>query len=100
MVVKSHGGQVKSRNSLRKTPRNKGKFSVSRCVQPFKDGDRVIIKVEPTVKDNQVHHRFMNRLGTIMGRRGKAYVVKVNDFGKDKTIYVIPIHLRKLVVTP
>jgi large subunit ribosomal protein L21e len=96
MVLKSHGGQVKARNRLRKRPRDRGKYSVSKYVQPFKNGDQVIIKVEPSVKENTIHHRFMSKKGVVIGKRGNAYIINVDDLGKSKTVYVIPIHLKKV----
>ena len=96
MVKRAHGPQQNTRNKLRKKPRNRGKVSIVKQLQEFKKGDKVLIKVEPSVKKNIIHRRFMTKPGTIIEKRGRAYRVRVKDMKKEKDIFVLPVHLKKL----
>jgi len=96
MVKRCHGSQQGTRNKLKKNPRNKGKVSVVRHLQEFEKGQSVLVKVEPSVKKNVIHHRFMSKPGTIIEKRGKAYRVRMKDLNKEKDLFVLPVHLRRL----
>ncbi|MEK6851546.1 MAG: 50S ribosomal protein L21e, partial [Candidatus Thermoplasmatota archaeon] len=41
------------------------------------------------------HHRFHGLTGTVVERRGRAYVLDVRFGGKTKQAIVIPEHLRR-----
>ena len=43
------GARRKTRYALQKHKREKGKISISRYFQKFKDGDKVTIKINPSV---------------------------------------------------
>ncbi len=96
MVKRAHGPQQNTRKILKKKARDRGKLSVVKFFQEFKEGERVMIKAEPSVKKNIPHRRFLNKPGIIIGKRGHAYRVRVNDLNKEKDIFVLPIHLRRL----
>ena len=96
MVTRSHGPQQNTRNKLKKKPRDKGKVSIAKHLQSFKPGERVMIKVEPSYKKNIIHRRFMRKPGTIIEKRGHAYRVRVKDLNKEKDVFVLPIHLKKI----
>lgn len=38
--------------------------------------------------------RFHGRTGTVVGKRGDAYIVQITDGGKVKTFFIHPVHLR------
>ncbi|MBN1924171.1 MAG: 50S ribosomal protein L21e [Nanoarchaeota archaeon] len=96
MVKRSHGPQQKTRKKLTKKPRDKGKVSVVKQLQSFKEGDMVMIKVEPSVKGNVIHRRFMDKTATVIEKKGKAYRVRVKQLNKEKDLYVLPVHLVRL----
>ncbi len=95
MVTRIGGGRRKTRYIFRKEPRNKGKFSFTAYFQKFKEGDRVSLNAEPSIHKGMYHRRFHARSGTIAGKQGECYIVKINDYGKEKNLIVHPIHLRK-----
>jgi large subunit ribosomal protein L21e len=78
-----------------KSPRQKGKISLSRYFQKLAEGDRVAIVFERSLQHN-IPERMQGRSGIIIGKRGKAVLVKINDQNKDKLFIVEPIHLKKL----
>ncbi len=96
MVTRSHGPQQNTRKKIRKKKRDRGKVSVDKYVQEFKEGDKVLIKPEPSVKKNLIHRRFIRKTGEIIGKRGKAYRIRVKDLKKNKEVFILPIHLKKL----
>lgn len=96
MVTRSHGPQQGVRHKIKKKPRDRGKVSVVKHLQDFKNGDKVMIKVEPSVKKNLIHRRFMRKPGTVIEKRGHAYRVRVKDLKKEKDLFVLPVHLKRL----
>ena len=63
------GARKKTRHALQKHKREKGKISISRYFQRFKDGDGVVLKIEPSVKKGVFHPRFQvpSRIGSAPG---------------------------------
>ena len=90
------GFRRKSRRKFTKSKRTKGKISISRYFQKFIIGEKVLLTVEPAVQKGMYNPRFMNRPGTVKGLQGKCYKVRISDLGKEKTLIVHPIHLKKL----
>ncbi|MCD6403697.1 MAG: 50S ribosomal protein L21e, partial [Nanoarchaeota archaeon] len=48
MVRRAKGSRQKTRKKLRKSPRSRGKISVTRFLQEFKEGEKVLIDPEPS----------------------------------------------------
>ena len=95
MVTRKGGIRRKTRYKFRKEKRQRGKISMTRYFQTFKSGDRIFLDVEPSVQKGMYHPRFMGRAGTIKSRRGRCYEITINDLGKEKTLVVHPVHLKK-----
>ena len=93
MGWKSHGFRFKSRKKLRKKIREKG-IKISRALQTFDVGDRVHIDIDPAVHKGMPHPRFQGRTGVVLGKRGRAYLVRVLDGKSYKTLIVRPEHLK------
>ena len=56
-------------------------------------GDKVAVILEPSVQRGRPHRRFHGKTGTIMGKRGRSYLVSLKDMGREKLIIVRPEHL-------
>ena len=95
MVKRLGGGRRKTRQIFRKKPRQRGKFSLTSYFQKFVHGEKVLLKAEPAVHKGMYFRRFNARSGTVIGRQGRCYVVKINDLGKEKNVIVHPIHLKR-----
>jgi large subunit ribosomal protein L21e len=93
-MPKSKGYRSSTRSLLRKKPRQKGKIGLSRILQPYKIGDRVVIKIEPSVHKGMPHKRFHGKVGTIKQKRGRSYVVSVVTGRKEKQVIARPEHLK------
>ena len=70
------------------------KGKISRIFQKLEKGNRVAIVREASEKAN-FSKRLQGKSGTIEGKRGKAYIVKLKDNNKEKTFTIKPVHLRK-----
>ena len=95
MVKRIGGIRRKTRYKFRKEKRRKGKISVTRYLQSFNIGDKVHLNIESAVQKGMYYPRFMGKTGLIKGRRGRCYEVAINDLGKEKTLIVHPVHLKK-----
>ena len=90
------GYRRKTRHKLRKTPRDRGKITISKLFQEFKIGDKVRILHEPAIHKGMPHPRYKNVVGTISEKRGNAYIVSIKDGNKTKQLVSLPVHLTKL----
>ncbi len=95
MVRRLGGIRRKTRYKFRKQKRARGKISITRYFQSFSAGERVYLDVEPAVQKGMYHPHFVGKSGVVNGKRGKCYEVTINDLGKEKTLVIHPVHLRK-----
>lgn len=63
--------------------------------QQFSAGDRVYLHVSPSVHGGMYFPKFLGRAGIIKGKKGRCYEVSINDMGKEKTLVVHPVHLKR-----
>lgn len=96
MVKRLGGMRRKSRYKLRKDIREKGKLSLRKYLQKFKLNDKVALIMEPRVHKGTFHLRFYGRTGIVTGQNGSCYTVKIMDGGKEKSLIVHPVHLRRV----
>lgn len=90
---KSKGYRVKTRSLLRRKPRERGKTGLSKILRQYEPGDKVVVKIDPSVHRGMPHRRYHGRTGTIVDRKGRAYVVGVTQGKAVKEIIVRPEHL-------
>ncbi|HKL23308.1 MAG TPA: 50S ribosomal protein L21e [Candidatus Nanoarchaeia archaeon] len=79
----------------RKEIRTRGKISLSKYFQKFKEGDSVAVKRDISLKVN-FPKRIQGKTGIVEEKRGKAYLVKIKDISKEKQFLIEPIHLKKI----
>lgn len=75
-------------------PRERGFSPPQRAIATYEAGDRVHLAVDPSVREGRFHHRFNGLTGTVVGRQGAAYRVRVTDGDKEKTLVIRPAHLK------
>ena len=90
------GFRRKTRHKMAKNVRSKGKISLSKYFQEFKDGDRVCLVAEPAVQKGMYYPRFYGKAGTIVGKRGRCYEVQIKDGSLSKLLIVHPVHMNRL----
>lgn len=96
MVVRSKGLRSKSRQILRKRPRDRGMAPITHSLRDFPEGAKVAVKIDPAVHRGMPHIRFQGLTGTVVGRQGDAFQVEVYDGSKPKTLVVRPEHLKSV----
>ena len=94
MVKRIGGARRKTRNLLSKNFREKGKISVTRFLQSFNEGDKVLLNAEPAYHKGLYEMRFHGKTGFVKEARGRCYAVEILDRGVKKELIVHPIHLR------
>ncbi|NPB02455.1 MAG: 50S ribosomal protein L21e [Methanopyri archaeon] len=94
MVRRSKGFRSRTRKKLRKRVRERGMQPLGRMMQEFEKGQKVHIVIDPSVHKGMPHPRFHGRTGEVVGKQGRAYIVKVRDGGKYKHLIVRPEHLK------
>ena len=91
----SRGPRRKSRSVLTKRVREKGKLGLSRLLAEYEVGDKVIINIDPGIHRGMPHKRFQGKVGTVVEKRGKAYILDIPQRKTSKLVIAGPEHLRK-----
>lgn len=95
-MPQTSGKRIKTRSLLRKKVRERGVKPPSYLLQDYKTGEKVVLKYDSSVHKGMPHRRFYGKIGTVVGRRGRAYLIQVSDGGKTKTLIARPEHLKRL----
>jgi large subunit ribosomal protein L21e len=96
MGRKSKGYRAKSRSLLRKKPRERGKIGLSTILHEYKPGEKVVIKINPSIHKGMPHRRYHGRVGVITKKSGRAYILKVTQGNATKEIIARPEHLKPM----
>jgi large subunit ribosomal protein L21e len=90
----SNGPLNGTRGKLSNDPRDRGASPPQRAIQEYDAGQKVHLKLDPSVSEGRFHPRFNGHTGTVVGTQGSAFKVDINDGGKDKTVIARPAHLK------
>ncbi len=96
MAQRIGGSKRKCRHKLSKHFKKRGKISITRYLQAFKEGDKAVIYAEPSIHKGFCDPKFCGRIVEVIGKAGSNYEVKIYDGGKRKTLIVHPVHLMRL----
>ena len=91
----SKGYYTRSRRLLKKKPREKGKPKLGKLLTKYEPGSQVIIKMDSSVQKSLPHKRFHGKIGTVVEKRGRGYVVSVSKGDAVKEIIVRSEHLEQ-----
>ena len=80
---------------LTKRVREKGKLGLSRLLAEYEVGDKVVINIDPAIHKGMPHKRFQGKVGTIIEKRGKAYILDIPQRKTSKLVVAGPEHVRK-----
>lgn len=95
VVKASKGFRHRTRKMLKKSIREKGAVPpLSLLLHEYRVGDKVYIKPNPAVHGGMPHRRYIGKVGTVIGRRGRAYIVEVYLGDKRKELILLPEHIR------
>lgn len=92
-MARSKGFRRRSRSLFRRPAGKKGKNPLGKLLEDRKPGEKVCIKINPSVHKGMPHKRFHGKYGIVKAKRGRSYMVQV-QFGRQlKTVIVRPEHL-------
>jgi len=92
-MPKSKGYRSGTRSLLRRKPRERGKTGLSKILHEYKPGEKAVVKIDPSVHKGMPHRRYQGKIGVIVNKRGRSYVVQVTQGDATKEIIVRPEHL-------
>jgi large subunit ribosomal protein L21e len=93
MAQKSQGSRNKTRKKFTKNVRDKETLSTH--LKEFEEGDSVVIDVDPSIHEGIPHPRFHGKTAQVTGKRGRSYIVELQDVNKTKEFPVYPAHLKE-----
>jgi len=93
MGRRAKGFRHKSRVLLKRKPRERGKTGLSKILHDYSDGEKVVVKIDPSVHKGMPHRRYFGKVGVIVERRGRSYVVNVTQGDAVKELIIRPEHL-------
>ncbi len=94
----SKGPRSKTRKLFSKSPKEKGLPPISAILYEYRVGEKVAIKIDPSIHKGMPFKRFHGKVGRIIEKRGRGYVILVRDGKKYKKIIARPEHIRPLEV--
>lgn len=93
-MARHNGPRKKTRHKLKKNLRRRGIPPVSSVIQEFEIGQRVHVVIEPSIQKGMPHRRFHGKTGTVIGQRGRAWLLEIRDGDAVKQVIARPQHLR------
>jgi len=90
---KSKGYRSSARRLLTKGAREHGKLRLSKLLHEYQPGASVVVKIDSSVHKGMPHRRYHGKVGTVLNKRGRSYVVSVPQGDAVKEIIVRPEHL-------
>lgn len=93
MAQKSQGQRNKTRKKLSKHVRDKD--TITSHLQDFEEGEQVRIDIDPSIHRGLPDPKFHGKTATVKDRRGRAFIVEIDDRGKTKELTVYPSHLQE-----
>ncbi|MEB3786922.1 MAG: 50S ribosomal protein L21e [Desulfurococcales archaeon] len=95
MVRAPRGFRHRTRKLLKKHTRERGGVPpISLLLHEYNTGDKVHVIINPAIHKGMPHRRYHGKTGVVVGKRGKAYLVKLSLGKKEKILIVRPEHLR------
>lgn len=92
MVLKSHGPRRKTRDKFT----GPSKLTVNKMVQNFAEGQKVALIISSNSQRGMPFRRFHGITGTVLEKRGRAYVVEIFDQNLKKKVIARPEHLKSV----
>lgn len=94
MAQKSHGSRHGTRHKFSRGPRDR--TTINEHLKEFEEGEKVRIQMDSSVQEGRVHQRYQGEAAEVVGTRGDAYKLVVKDGGKQKELFLKPIHLQSM----
>ncbi|MCF8885546.1 MAG: 50S ribosomal protein L21e [Nitrososphaerota archaeon] len=98
-MPKSKGYRYKSRRIMSKPRGARSGPRPEVYLSEYNPGDKVVIKIDPSIHKGAPHRRYHGKVGEIVEKRGRAYVVSVKVGDKMKYLTLLPDHLSRWVAS-
>jgi large subunit ribosomal protein L21e len=92
-MKKSKGYRRGTRKLATKPTREKGKPNIGKLLIEHEVGSQVIIKIDSSCQKSLPHRRFHGKIGLVLDKRGRGYVVSVPQGDSLKELSIRPEHL-------
>ncbi len=89
----SKGYCAGSRSLMKKPLRAKGKPKLTKFLYEYENGASVIIKIDSAQQKAMPHRRFHGKVGQVIDKRGRGYIVRVAQGDSTRDIIVRTEHL-------
>jgi len=89
----SKGYRAGTRSLARKPVREKGKPKLTKFLYEYENGASVIIKIDSAQQKALPHRRFHGKIGKVIEKRGRGYVIRVAQGNAVKDIILRTEHL-------
>ncbi len=89
-----NGPRKKTRYKYKKELRKRGLPPVTLSIQKFEVGDKVHIVCDSSIQKGMPHRRFHGKTGTVVGQRGRAWMLAIADGNSEKIVIARPQHLK------
>jgi len=86
---------MSKRSRLLRRRASESRLGITKLVKSFAVGDRVVVDPKTGHFGGMPHPRYRGKLGTIVGRRGNAYIVQIQVYSAKKEIIIPAVHLEK-----
>jgi large subunit ribosomal protein L21e len=68
-------------------------MKLSKLLYEYQPGTQVVVKIDSSVHKGMPHRRYHGRVGTVINKRGRSYVVSVSQGDAIREIIARPEHL-------
>jgi len=92
-MTKSKGYRAKTRSLFRRKPRERGKSTLSKVLYEYQVGEKILVRTDPSFHKGMPHRRYHGKIGIILNKRGRAYVIGLTQGKAEKNIIVRPEHI-------
>jgi large subunit ribosomal protein L21e len=97
-MATSRGFRRKSRGVLTRPKGSRSGPSPDLYLREYSPGQSVLISTEPSVQKGSPSRRYHGKVGVVLERRGRGYVVQVMLGNKAKKLSLLPDHLKPFPV--
>jgi len=66
---------------------------LSKLLYEYQPGARVVVKIDPSVHKGMPHRRYHGKIGTVIDKRGRSYILSVTQGEAVKEIIVRSEHI-------
>lgn len=94
MGSKSSGARKRTRKKLAQKPYHRP--TITKFLRQYEEGQQVVIMQEPSSHRGMPFPRFRGRSGYIVGKRGKAYIIEIQDGNMIKKVISRAEHLKAI----